>query len=145
MTLEQETNMDDLDNNEDYGDDGDGDESSDDDSSLLVHVPLLQSSAEVASKILDKPPEGFEWNDNAIVECFELAVKSHDNKNNNDDNYNTGNGGNRTNLEWYPPPTRNSGDLVGVSSWQPKRLPLPTWAKDPFPELITEKQSKSIS
>ena len=141
MTSEVEGNMDDVDNNEDYGDDDD--ESNDDDSSLLVHVPLLQSSAEVSSKILDKPPKGFEWNDNAIMECFELAVKCHDNKNKNDDE-NKDNDGNPINFEWYPS-TQNPVDLHGVSSWQPKQLPLPLWAKDPFAELMAEKQSESIS
>ena len=72
--------MDDVDSEEDYDDD---DGCNDDDSSLLINVPLLQSSADVASKILDQPPEGFEWNDNAIMECFELAVKTHYQNNNN--------------------------------------------------------------
>eukprot|EP00428_Durinskia_dybowskii_P042232 CAMPEP_0170278552 /NCGR_PEP_ID=MMETSP0116_2-20130129/39280_1 /TAXON_ID=400756 /ORGANISM="Durinskia baltica, Strain CSIRO CS-38" /LENGTH=63 /DNA_ID=CAMNT_0010529863 /DNA_START=25 /DNA_END=216 /DNA_ORIENTATION=- len=62
MTSNQEGNMNDVDT-EDYGDSNDdcNDDDDDDDSSLLIHVPLLQSSAEVASKILDQPPEGFEW------------------------------------------------------------------------------------
>ena len=140
--------MDALDN-EDYGDnDNNDDESNDDDSSLLIHVPLLQSTAEVPSKILDKPPEGFEWDDDAILECFELALKSHDqnikkNNNNIDDSSDNNHKDDPTDFAWYPP-TQNPNDNFIPSIWQPKSLPLPIWANDPFAELLVEKQNESI-
>lgn len=140
LTVDHGTSMDDMDS-EDYGDNDENDDD-DDDSSMMIHVPLLESSSEVTPKILDQPPEGFEWNDNAILECLELAIKSHDQDIiiNNDDDDNTASDNPSINYDWYPTAQQTTNPLA---SWQPKPLPLPVWAKDPFTELLEQKQVES--
>jgi hypothetical protein len=118
----------------DYDDDDD-----DDDSSLLVDVPLIEHPGQASPKKLEEPPEGLQWNDDAILECFQLAVATHDQTTtilpqathaDSNDNYTL----KILPFEWSAPTNNNSksSDMEFLSTWKPKSLPLPIWAVDPF-------------
>jgi hypothetical protein len=55
-----------------------------------------------------QPRQDFTWDDRAIVDCFQCAVDSHQDE---------------TKHEWKPP---------NESEWEPKPIPLPSWAVDPL-------------
>jgi hypothetical protein len=68
------------------------------------------------------PSEGLQWKDDAIQDCFQLALSTHD-----DDNK-----GGRSSCSWSVPPLGNAQDDKFLSSWRPGSLSLPLWAVDPL-------------
>jgi hypothetical protein len=68
------------------------------------------------------PSEGLQWKDNAIQDCFQLALSTHD-----DDNK-----GKWSSCSWSVPPLGNAQDNQFLSSWRPGSLSLPLWAVDPL-------------
>lgn len=135
--------------------DYDCDDDDDDDSSLLVDVPLIEHPGQAPPKKLEEPPEGLQWNDGAILECFQLAVATHDQTttlppqaatppadDSNDKSTLT-----MLSFEWSAPTQNsksNSSDIEFLSTWKPKSLPLPIWAVDPF-VAITAKATTIVS
>jgi hypothetical protein len=95
--------------------------SSDDDSSL--GVPLFTTPQPPKP---EEPPKGLEWHDEAIQECFDLALQTHD----DDQQQPSTNRG-----EWSMPTLQffgNQHDEEFLATWRPGSLSLPIWAVDPF-------------
>jgi hypothetical protein len=94
--------------------------SSDDESSSVDEDGILfqrdPSSASNSGKkaIPSAPPANMQWNDNAILDCFQMSVESHEEKN--------------PKVDWKPPPFYPEIDLSPLSKWQPEELVLPSWA-----------------
>ena len=107
--------------------------SADEDESLLdVPIMIVDPSAPVvAVSKPERPSDGLIWNDNAIEECFQVALNAHDaggaEVNVNDD-------GISATAEWVVPVLGDSSDQEILSSWTPKTLPLPFWAVSGFQE-----------
>ncbi len=108
------------------------DNDDDDDDSLLVDIPMFGAPGEVPPKIMEQPPDGFQWNDNAIVECFQMALETHDEKDK------------EVSFEWFSS-GQSSSDQQFLSDWKPKSLSLPLWAKDPFVDLWNDTEKKNES
>ena len=99
-----------------YGEDQD---ESDDDSS--IGVPLISVAPDEALPAMiekvERPPDGLDWNDNAITDCWNVAIQTHDNPERS---------------EWRAPSLISQHDTEMLSQWKPKSLPIPLWALDPF-------------
>jgi hypothetical protein len=65
-----------------------------------------------------EPRQGFDWDDRAIVDCFQCAVDSHVGS---------------KQQEWIPPPAKDK--------WKPKPIPLPSWAIDPLLQLDNKEKA----
>jgi hypothetical protein len=114
-------------------DDSEGD--SDDYGVLFQQPTLLGAGASSYNSIKSKrplaPSESLVWQQDAILECFQLAVESHDDNKVADTS------------SWKPPPfsplpetdlgdTKTSNtELLG---WEPKVLELPSWAAQDPPQ-----------
>jgi hypothetical protein len=123
-------------------DEGDSDEDSDDDGVLFQQPTILMGGPAGNKKegFPKQPPAHLSWQQDAIVECFQLAVHSHDKDH----------GGIQDIPTWNAPPffpprqqqsamgtdsgtttttTNNSNDYANeLSGWEPKVLQLPSWA-----------------
>jgi hypothetical protein len=77
-----------------------------------LHVLVAKGTA----KRLLEPRKDFDWDDSAIVDCFQCAVDSHVDS---------------TQQEWKPPTTK--------VEWKPEPIPLPSWAIDPLLQSDKEK------
>lgn len=99
-----------------HGDDGDDDD--DETFDLDVDVPLVITQIEQPKA--QRPVEGLKWKDDAIQDCFQLALSTHDDEiNNKERNY------------WSLPPFGNE-DHEHLELWRPASLTLPFWAVDPY-------------
>ena len=83
------------------------------------------------TKPLQKPEESASIDDGAIVDCWNLTVASHE-------RVDPASGEARNEFQWHakdisPPPKDNTSSSDILKTWQPKSLPLPPWAVDPFP------------
>jgi len=106
-------------------------EADDDDDSLMMDVPLVGHAGELPLPKLEAPPEGMSWKESAILECMDLALKSHD-----DDHP-------LTNFVWKSP-LENEEEYIAdsIKDWIPKPLSLPIWAVDPcLATLLAHKDS----
>jgi len=121
----EETGGDDGQVGSDMDDSSEGD-SNEDNSSL--GVPIFETPSQVPPPIkrAEAPPEGMTWNDDAILECFRLAVNSHKDSN-------------PAQFSWSAPCDVNATPAREDSSdnsWKPKSLSLPLWAVDPFAKIL---------
>ncbi len=108
---------------------GRSEDDGDDDSLMVVDVvPLLEFPGQIPVKKLEAPPEGMSWKETAILECIDLALKSHDHCNPQD-------------FVWKSP---LHDDFTGVKGWVPKRLSLPVWAVDPWSEMLAPDGTNNI-
>eukprot|EP00980_Cylindrotheca_fusiformis_P006983 scaffold1469_cov119-Cylindrotheca_fusiformis.AAC.27 len=82
----------------------------------LVMVSPNEEAPELPEK-MEKPADGLEWDDSAILSCWNLAVETHEHE---------------RPKEWQAPSLLDRTDHEFLSSWKPKELPLPLWAVDPF-------------
>lgn len=86
-----------------------------------IGVPLVMISPGEGLPALtqkaEKPPEGLEWDDMAIMDCWNLAVATHHQE---------------QPKEWRAPSLVNREDHEFLVHWKPQALPLPLWAVDPF-------------
>lgn len=101
------------------------DEMDDEDSSLLVNVPLFETPEEGAPKPSkrEQPPEGLTWQDDAILSCFQVAVDTHKLQ------VETKEGTEETipaSFLWSAPSSTDNGH--DNDDWTPKPIPLPIWA-----------------
>lgn len=100
----------------------DDDYDDDDDSSLLeVDIPLYETPGQGLPKKLEAPPDGMAWKDTAILECLELALKSH-------------NHAEPATFIWKSPLQEETTNET--KSWISKPLSLPAWAANPFAEIL---------
>jgi hypothetical protein len=92
-----------------------GDESSSvgEDGILFLRAPSTASNSGKKA-IPSAPPDNMQWNDNAILDCFQMSVESHEEKD--------------PKVDWKPPPFYPEIDLSPLSEWQPEELALPSWA-----------------
>lgn len=96
------------------------DEEAEDDDSLMMDVPLMRHAGELPAPKLEAPPEGMSWKESAILECMDLALKSHD-----DDHP-------QENFVWKSPLEHDEKCIVdSLKDWIPTPLSLPVWAVDP--------------
>jgi hypothetical protein len=95
-------------------------EEADDDESLMMDVPLMEYPGELAPKKLEAPPEGMSWKESAILECMDLALKSHE-----DDH--------PLKAFVWKSPLEDEEEYIAdsIKEWIPKSLSLPVWAVDP--------------
>ena len=85
--------------------------SSDDDDGIL-----FQRAAPQKAK-LKGPTPGFQWKDGVILECLELSIAAHDQK--------------EPTIDWQPPSLQATVDLSALSGWEP--VPLQPPAEPPVP------------
>lgn len=132
-------------------DEGDSDDDSDD--GVLFQQPTILMGGPAGSFNNKKqgfpvaPPENLSWQQDAILECFQLAVQSHDKQYSGIEDMPTWNA-----PPLFPPQQQQSvtdaGDPSGMgtdsgtttnnsntvtnelSGWEPKVLQLPSWAAD---------------
>jgi hypothetical protein len=111
--------------------------SSDDESSSGDEDGILfQRDPSTASKsgkiaIPSAPPANMQWNDNAILDCFQMSVESHEEKD--------------PKIDWQPPPFYPEIDLSPLSEWHPEELALPSWAAvqdQPSSRISSKEESK---
>ncbi|CAJ1960120.1 unnamed protein product [Cylindrotheca closterium] len=97
----------------------DNNESDGDDSS--IGVPLISVAHDemlpAMKEKVERPPDGLQWNDSAIVDCWNVAIQGHDNP---------------EPAEWRAPSLVNQQDMELLTNWRPKSLSIPIWAVDPF-------------
>lgn len=97
---------------------------SDDNSSIgvpLISVAPGEALPAMKEKI-ERPPDGLQWNDTAIMDCWNVAINSHDNSETS---------------EWRAPSLINQRDMELLTRWKPNSLSIPLWAVDPFSHLGT--------
>jgi hypothetical protein len=117
------------------------DSDSDSDGVLFQHPTILMGNSNKSQGLPLAPPENLFCQQDAILECFQLAVQSHDAS--NIENTPTWNA-----PEFFPrrqvQSETDSGDPFGIgdsscginstkhelSDWEPKELELPPWASD---------------
>jgi len=122
-------NEDEYDEEDDNLDDDDDDDD-DDDGSLLMDVPLLEHAGqEVPVKKLEAPPDGMSWRETAIMECMDLALKSHD------ENH-------PQNFIWKSPLEEEDYADSSLKEWIPKALGIPAWAIDPWSDIPASKNNE---
>lgn len=112
-------------NNDDDGNDNDDNDNdktsdSDDDDMMTMETPLLLLSSNTNHPIQivekqERPPTGFTWNANAIIECLAVSLDAYDQSVSSQLD------------EWKPPPDH-------VRDWKPQPVPLPDWA---MPTLVS--------
>lgn len=108
--------------------DGNNDEYDHDDDEL--DVPLFGEPGESPPMMMEQPPDGYRWDDTAIIECFQRTVMSHDQK--IDD----------PSFDWFPSThTPNSKNFL--ATWEPKSLSLPLWSQDIFPNPAKVNKTES--
>ena len=90
-------------------------------------VELPHSSSIAASK--QKPDDDLQWNDRAIVECFQMAIDSHSLGH-------SGAAGNGADGKWEMPKLQLRNEVIEG----PKPIPLPSWAVDPLLYFATKEQ-----
>ena len=97
----------------------DNQDDSDDDSSIGVPLITVAPDATLPAirEKVERPPEGLQWSDTAIVDCWNVAVKSHDNS---------------EPPQWRSPSLVDEHDMEMWTKWRPKSVPIPLWAVDPF-------------
>lgn len=148
VPLPENNGSDDDQGNDDADDD---DDDVDDESSLLADVPFFDDPGQVPRKKLEQPPEGLQWKDDAILECFQLAVATHDQttitstiSSNREKEAEQDSDSVLLSFEWSAPTTDSkntqspskSSEMEFLSMWKPKHLPLPIWAVDPFAAAV---------
>ena len=116
-------------NNEKEDDENDCNDDDDDDDSS-IGVPLIVSSPNNnnnnPTEKVEKPANGLEWDDDAIENCLNIALETHD--------YDSSSLTSTTphqqhpQKEWQIPSLNQNND----NNWSPKSLPIPIWAVDPF-------------
>jgi hypothetical protein len=142
------------------GEDDDGDSDDDSDDGVLFQQPTILMGGPNGNKkgIPVAPPATLSWQQDAILECLQLAVQSHDAPHAAFQDMPTWNA-----PPFFPPPpppqqkqpeTTNAGDQTGVGNdsgtiidqtneltgWEPKELQLPPWATD-----LQEREGLSIA
>lgn len=125
-TMEDNAICDENDNHDDSNDNEPDDASSSSSSSLLVDVPLMTNPSATTAVIhqpskLEEPPEGLAWNDNAILQCFQLAQSTHDMTT-------TTEATSSNSMIWEKPVNSffegSTADLEFLTKWKPKELTL---------------------
>jgi hypothetical protein len=98
-----------------------------------IGVPLYTTNQQQEAKP-ELPSEGLQWKDDAIRDCFQLALSTHDYRyeDEDEDNKNNNNKGGSSSCSWSVPPLGNAQDNEFLASWRPRSLPLPLWAVDPL-------------
>jgi hypothetical protein len=98
----------------------DNDDEHDSDTSS-IGVPLVMVCPSTGLPVVplkaERPPDGLEWNDAAILDCWNLAVTTHDQE---------------QPMEWQAPSLVNREDHEFLVNWKPRSFPLPLWAVDAF-------------
>jgi hypothetical protein len=139
------------------GEDNDEDDSDDDsDDGVLFQQPTIlmggpNSNNNKSTKIPVAPPASLSWQQDAILECLQLAVESHDAPHAAFQDMPTWNA-----PPFFPPPPQQQqqqpetmGNDSGTTTdqtnelkgWEPKELQLPPWAA----ELQERERSTSIA
>ena len=126
----------------------DSDDSDGDVGVPLVVVDSLSSAPTSQGKgnrkeqpLAELPMKGYV--DTAILDCFQLAVRTHDYGSNGCITISEGHPGTENNcneMDWKSPLEERSGesldtnkiDLSVLKTWNPKPLTLPVWAVDPY-------------
>jgi hypothetical protein len=127
----------------DIEEDDEGDSDDDSDDGVLFQQPTILMGGPNNNKqgrIPVVPPEHLSWQQDAILECLQLAVQSHDAPHTAFQDMPTW-----TAPPFFPPPpqqqqqqqqqqpeTTDAGDQNELTGWEPKelQLPLPPWAAD---------------
>ena len=127
--------------------DDDGDET---DSSILANVTLIENPADTPVSKREEPPPGLQWHDDAILECFQLAVYTHHVEVSAEEQHQIGDEAttieSTTNVPepfvWSLKETKPDGAIADVppndafpDGWRPKSLPLPAWAATLDPSI----------
>lgn len=73
---------------------------------------LFQQSVPQKQAVPSKPSPDFEWDDSAIITCFQQSIASHNDK--------------KLSIDWLPP-SAQSVDLSALDGWEPAKMPLPQW------------------
>ena len=94
------------------------DEEDDDDELMNFNAPFSSSvsnrTATANDRHAQKPTPDFQWDDEAIIRCFNLSVRAHTDG--------------TSVAEWHKPP-RDTTNQSSLQDWDPKELPKPFWAK----------------
>jgi hypothetical protein len=132
----------------DIEEDDEGDSDDDSDDGVLFQQPTILMGGPNNNKqgrIPVAPPASLSWQQDAILECLQLAVQSHDAPQTAFQDMRTWNA-----PPFFPPPppqqqqqaeTTNAGeDQNELTGWEPKELQLPPWAAD-----LQERERSSIA
>ena len=120
------SSQDDVVQQEENGDDEDpidlGESDCDADSYSDVSLTIVHAGDPVSTKKqkLQKPDDELQWDDRAISSCLELAIATHDDKEQ------------RIEQHWKVPYLGNPAKDNFLANWKPTSLDLPLWAVDPF-------------
>ena len=105
------------------------DEDDDDDEADLGNISLAEAipagfslSRKEAVSDPERPPESLRWDDDAIQNCLDLAITTHDSLSASCTDC----------LDWPMPILGTSSDQETLKNWKPASLALPLWAVDPL-------------
>ena len=97
------------------------DDENESDSGSSIGIPLISVAHDemlpAMKEKVERPPDGLQWNDTAIVDCWNVAIHSHDSP---------------EPAEWQAPSLVNQKDMELLTNWRPKSMSIPIWAVDPF-------------
>lgn len=94
---------------------------SESDTDSSIGIPLISVAPDEMVHVMKEkaefPPDGLQWNDTAILDCWNVAIQGHDDP---------------EPVEWRAPSLVNQRDVELLTNWRPKSISIPVYIVDPF-------------